>query len=287
MHLASQTQPHFIWVHYIDPHGPYQPPTFKPTDFTHPDPLPIDMNRVYDYQRAPGVNDGFEYVDRYDEEIAYMDFEVGRLLDEYKKLGLAENALIIFTADHGESMMEHEKWFTHGYHVYEEIIRVPLLLQGRGFGKSRISTPVSLLDLVPTILDHCNLPVPDGLDGRILTKSPELRDVFSEGSDYDQQWRCVIRDKEKWMVSIDKKKFEPQKQQFFDLEKDPREDNPLTWQEPLPEPAVKLMKFIETDPDPAGAPRNASFGISINAPKVAPGLDEETMNKLRALGYVR
>ena len=109
-------QPHFLWVHYIDPHGPYQPSVDGLTNFTHSEIRLIDKDKIPDYQQEPGLLDGNEYVDRYDEEIAYVDREVGRLLDVYERLGLAKDATVVLTADHGESMMEHEQWFSHGYH---------------------------------------------------------------------------------------------------------------------------------------------------------------------------
>ncbi len=118
-------RPSFLWVHYIDPHGPYLPPPDKPTEFDHDAPVPINPNRVPAYQRIGGGSDGAEYIDLYDEEIAYLDREVGRLLKTYDRLGLLENTTVIFTADHGESMMEHHGWFRHGYQVFEEIVRIP------------------------------------------------------------------------------------------------------------------------------------------------------------------
>jgi len=107
------SRPHFLWVHYIDPHGPYRPPVDKPVDFEHEAARWIDPERVPTYSREADLYDGNEYVDRYDEEIAYTDREVGRLLDAYAKSGQVDHTLILFTSDHGESMMEHEHWFRH------------------------------------------------------------------------------------------------------------------------------------------------------------------------------
>ena len=79
----DQDRPIFIWIHYIDPHGPYGPPKSWVRTFRHDVPIPIDPTRVPGYQRVAGVTDGLRYVDDYDEEIAYMDSEVGRLIDGF------------------------------------------------------------------------------------------------------------------------------------------------------------------------------------------------------------
>jgi len=155
----------FLWVHYIDPHGPYRAPEDRTTTFEHDTPLPLDQKRVLTQPKNPELTDAHVYIDRYDEEIAYCDREIGRLLDHYDALGLAENALIIFTADHGETMNEHEIWFSHQYHVYEGIARVPFAMRFPGMESQRIETPVSLVDVLPSVLDALDLEIPSGLDG--------------------------------------------------------------------------------------------------------------------------
>ena len=115
-------------------------------------------------------------------------------------MGYSEGSLIILTADHGENMMDHDRWFLHGYHVFEEIIRVPLAILGPGFVPARVSMPVSLLDIAPTILRCGGAAVPEGLDGIALTPRPPLRNIFAEAVGGDEhQWRCVIRSFSKWV----------------------------------------------------------------------------------------
>ena len=128
----SGDRPFFLWVHYIDPHGPYRPPRGAPRDFVHDAPQPVDPERIAPYVSEPGVTDGLDYVDRYDEEIAYADREVRRLLDAMADLGLADDALTILTADHGEQMMDGpSQFFCHGFDVREAVIHIPLLIRGR------------------------------------------------------------------------------------------------------------------------------------------------------------
>jgi arylsulfatase A-like enzyme len=121
-----------------------------------------------------GTRDALEWVDRHDEEIAYTDREIGRLLDAYRALGYGGNAAVLFTSDHGETMREGEEWFAHGYHVYEPILRVPLALRAPGLTARRADTAVSLVDVTPTLLALAGIEIPEGLDGASL-----LRDDLS------------------------------------------------------------------------------------------------------------
>lgn|GEM_PF-1735193 len=107
---ADDERPFFLWAHYFDPHTPYDPP---------PEYLPT------------GRSDPPE-VRAYDGEVAYMDAEVGRLLDYITDNGLADDTVIIATADHGESLGEHDYYWDHGRYVYEPSMRVPLIIAGPG-----------------------------------------------------------------------------------------------------------------------------------------------------------
>ena len=154
-------RPLFLWVHYIDPHGPYDPPPQWKRSFRHEGTAPVEVDRILPFQRVPGIDDALEYVDLYDEEIAYMDAHVERLLEGYASLAEIDDALLILSADHGETMIEHESWFTHSYQVYEPIIRVPLLIRGPGVNRGRFNTLVSGVDLAPTLLRFAGVAPPD------------------------------------------------------------------------------------------------------------------------------
>ena len=295
-------RPSFLWVHYIDPHGPYRPPPDRPADFSHSKPIPIDIERIMRYQREPGVNDGAEYVDLYDEEIAYTDREVGRLLTVYETLGMSGNSLVIFTADHGETMMAHERWFSHGFNVYEEIARVPLLLRGLGLAPSRIPHLVSLADVAPTLLRAAGVGVPAGLYGQPLEQAQPDRVIFSEAFRRGYQWRAMWRGKKKWMVRVGLVEQRTQRifhtlfgwaglgmtpeleqQRFYDLEADPVELRPAPWRpDDIPH---ELVELIRSDPNVWHFPEYS--GQRIEAPKVAPGVDPATLERLRSLGYVQ
>lgn len=159
-------QPFFLFVHTNDVHGPYVPS--EPwkrifDDDAHfgarqevrvlENKLPHVFGAMPRYQKLEGRTDANFYRARYDAAIRETDFEFERLVRAIEAHGDFEDTVIIFSADHGESMGNHDFFFNHGL-VYEDIIRVPLVIRlpnGRHGGK-RIATQVSLLDLLPTIL---------------------------------------------------------------------------------------------------------------------------------------
>jgi arylsulfatase A-like enzyme len=128
--LATMDTPFFLWVHYSEPHAAYLP--------------------------HPQFEFGPDEVDRYDGEIAFADHAVGRLLAQMHNEGRLKDTLIVVTSDHGEAFGEHGVE-THGQSLYEEELRVPLLIYlpsetGRGFATKRISWPLDLTDITPTLL---------------------------------------------------------------------------------------------------------------------------------------
>jgi arylsulfatase A-like enzyme len=224
-------------------------------------------------------------VRRYDTEIAWTDHHVGRLLDELEKHVDAARSLFLLTADHGESMMEHERWFTHGYQVYDEIVRVPLLLRGPGVPPGRHHQLVSGVDIVPTVLGFAGRSVPEGLAGldlrRPVTWDAE-RAVFAEGSERKRQWRTVVRGESKWIVGVQGER-EVVDSRRYDLAADPLE---LAPREPGADGALQLLlERVATDPDPAGFPLEYREGRQLSAPKVRPDVSPAELEVLRSLGY--
>lgn len=128
----------FLWVHLFDPHTPYS----APAEHAH---------------RHPG--------EPYDSEVEYTDHEVGRLLDVTRELGLYDDALIVITADHGESLGEHGER-THGTFLYDATIRVPLMIRTPGAPARFVAAPVELTDLAPTIAAaaRARMSRTDGID---------------------------------------------------------------------------------------------------------------------------
>jgi arylsulfatase A-like enzyme len=277
-------RPHFVWVHYIDPHGPYSPPSDAPADFTHEGSVPVSADRLQRaHVMAGGGSDGLEYVDRYDEEIAYADREIGRLLDGYHSLVDADEAIILFTADHGETMMEFEQWFRHGYHVYEPIVRVPLMLRAPGVTPGHEATPISLVNVMPTLLELAGVSVPEGLDGRSAAVAVPRGPVFSEATSQLGQWRALIDGDEKLIAGI-RPGGDIFLRQRYTVDAEPHRSRWIPWDED--ESARAFSTEIAADPDVAGIPTEFRKRMQRGAPKVVPDLDADTLKKLEALGYV-
>ena len=157
---ACQGQPFMAYVHYFDPHGPYNPPKKLQSRFTdriYPKPVGLysDLRpEVPEYVKrgfGPG-NPAFEdMLIRYDAELLDTDRAIGQLFKGLRELGLADDTLAVVTADHGEEFLDHG-FVEHAWTLYEESIHVPLLICAPGsLAPARVTTPVSLVDLVPTV----------------------------------------------------------------------------------------------------------------------------------------
>lgn len=173
----------------------------------------------------------------YDEKIQRVDGIFRQFLEELDKLGLAENTVFILTSDHGTEFYEHGR-FDHGFSLYNELIRVPLVIRLPGNVQGRtVEDTVSSLDVMPTILDLLDLRVPPEVGGRLRGASlvpamrgePVGRDVFSE-TDYRQYTykRAIItKEGQKFIYTL-----ETRDRELYDLRKDPGETTDLVAQEP-------------------------------------------------------
>lgn len=154
--IESTEEPFFLWAHYMDPHGPYCPPkdyqglfgeeksSMKRAQKLYKRAAVTDPESITDAERR-------EMVNLYDEEIQYTDDQIGAFLDELDSRGLLEETIIIITADHGDGFGEHG-YYGHPRELEEELTKVPLMIGGIG-GDIDINVPVSILDIVPTVLD--------------------------------------------------------------------------------------------------------------------------------------
>ena len=181
--------PLFLWVHYQDPHGPYQPPRGFRERFLEAEraaplgdrTLPpgqdsLGLGQIPDYQYVHGQHESAFYRAGYDGEIAYLDGEVGRLLEGLAARGLRQDALVAFTADHGEGLGERDYWFAHGEYLTDPLVRVPLAIRIPGEPGRRRDELASLIDLFPTLLGVAGVATPSGYPGRDLL-APEQGDA--------------------------------------------------------------------------------------------------------------
>ncbi len=153
-----------LWVHYQDPHGPYTPPgdtraRWLARERAAPDgrrqleplPGPFGVGGIPSYQLLGGEREVAFYRAGYDAEVAYLDREIGRLLDALVERELLERAVVVLTADHGESLGEDDYWFSHGEFLSDPLVRVPLLIRLPGASPRGREDVASLVDLHPTL----------------------------------------------------------------------------------------------------------------------------------------
>lgn len=157
-------------------------------------------------------------LNKYLNAIRYTDDFVKRLMAQYKRLGLYDNTIFVFVGDHGEGFGEHGRK-QHDNVIYEEGIHVPLMIYEPSHPDAqRIDTPISQIDIVPTLLDRLNFQIVDGaFPGYILTKSPEDRRVFAYCW-YERRCMASISKNNKFIDHFDRMPVE-----FFALDKDPLE----------------------------------------------------------------
>lgn len=280
-------QPFFLWVHYIDPHCPYDPPTDKLLDFEHPTAQPLAADSIPSSVREDGILDGLEYVDRYDEEIAYTDQHVGRLLNHIAESGLLASSLIVITADHGEHLIDGDgSFFSHGFGVRDAVVRVPLIIHGAGARAGRIPQPVSICDVMPTALAAVGLETPPNIDGRSLLGAISPRPPYIEGPDTGGSGglqRAFVYPDRKVIVQHGRSNV-PRRAWAFDPVTDPGELNPLAVD--ASEPAYEVLaRIILDEPHPGGVPEKYRRGQKPTA-LVAAGADHHSLDSLRTLGYV-
>jgi len=145
-------EPFFLWMHYVDPHSEYVP--------------------------HAGFDFGASSRQRYDGEVAFVDYQVGRVLDALEKSLVYDRTAVIVTSDHGEAFGEHGM-IRHGFELWEELVRVPLIVRVPGVPPRHIQTRRSAIDLVPTILDLCGVAEPKLGSEDFLSGSSLVPDLFS------------------------------------------------------------------------------------------------------------
>lgn len=184
------SKPFFLYLHYMDVHGPYnaapefldplleevdrmpdrRPMTDRDLALLDPRYLARLPKQYTDLPRHQRLWRSFEYWEaRYDACVAEMDHLLGDLTNRLQRAGLWEDLVFVVTADHGEALGEHGH-FGHGWSVRHSELHVPLIMRSPGVlpaGK-RVSELVRLIDLMPTLLDHLRLPLVDGVQGTSL-----------------------------------------------------------------------------------------------------------------------
>jgi arylsulfatase A-like enzyme len=221
----------------------------------------------------------------YAAELRTFDAAFGRLLAALDAAGLARDAVIALTTDHGEGFEAERGRIHHGGRLHEDVIRIPLLLRAPGLAPRAVSTPVSLIDVMPTLLDLAGLPVPNGLDGVSLAglARGEAESVgdrpLAAGEHYTiwfldartpapevrpRPYSLALIDGDRWYLRTG------QVEEIYDVAADPRQTR--NEGEGAPDLAALRAKAAGADVDRVETPRIES--------------SDELSARLRALGYV-
>ncbi|MFT4625378.1 MAG: choline-sulfatase [Myxococcota bacterium] len=236
--------PFFLWAHFFDPHDTY---------LDHP---------KHDFGDAD--------IDRYDSEIAFTDRNIGRILDHLEATGLSHRTVVAFTADHGEGFGAHG-YNLHTVALYDELIRVPLVVRGPGLAAGRSDRTVGHVDLAPTLLDLVGVAAPSGFTGSPwpvtdgVLQPLEDRTVLGETRRY-ADLRSLV--KGRWKVIDDRRAGVTE---VYDIPADPDETRDRAGRAPAADPLVKALAEAYAAPEEAPTVRK---------------MGEEEREVLQALGYL-
>lgn len=273
-------KPFFMWLHYFDPHDDYLPPS----GYAPPGLSSLTTQRRVNTRWAEGTG-GAMLPSRigalYDGEIAFMDAQIGRFLDELEKSGLARHTVVLVVGDHGEAFDDHGTKY-HGFRLYREETDVPFIVCDLGGDLPTPPVPpnnVSTLDVAPTLLDLAGLPIPPGMRGQALFGLPAaespvpaygicLPDPMRESKHSVGRLEMVATVSEKLIVHHDGTV------EYYDLLNDPGEQADLAADNEERVAALRVdLGRVKGSIEPAPAPRR--------------DVDDETVDKLRALGYIK
>lgn len=245
--IKQQSSPWFLWIHCYDPHDPYEPP--PPFSFQYAD-------------------------DPYNGEVAYVDYALKPLIDLTEADPYRNSTIVIFTADHGESLGEHGEE-THGFLAYNSTLWVPLIIVVPGIKPATINEPVSHIDLFPTIAELINLRPPDHLQGISLVsilrgkKWPQRKIYFESLYPYYSRGWAPIRG----FYQNNIKFVDSPVPELYDLRHDFAEKNNLIKSGIVQKYKTELSSLMTS---------LSGAGQLIAQAKA----DRERLEKLRSLGYI-
>jgi arylsulfatase A-like enzyme len=285
--------PFFLYVHMIGPHDPYDPPAEFARAFARsaaPAPRMPPPRVQTHFEKAKALEDPklTRLIDQYDAAIAHADSLVGRILDQLAASGLAEDTIVILTSDHGEEFYEHGNW-RHGNQLYDEVVRVPLLIRVPGGPRGAVrEDPAMLIDLVPTVLGLLRIEAAAGelagLAGRALFPAPEeagqatlSEHWWFEGGTYVAQ--AVGRGGWKLKSARDEANGR-QAEELYDLRRDRREERDLLAAKDYDEADLAALRHLLAG---FGA---AEVRVGAQGQDSLDGIDAATRDRLRALGYL-
>ena len=281
--LERTSAPFFLFLHYWDVHYDFIPssPLDRRFDPGYSGSITsdhfIDNERIHRHMESADLD---HVKTLFEGEIRWVDGFLSRLLHELEARELAGNTIVALVADHGDEFFEHgEKGHQHS--LYQELVHVPLILRVPGLGSGRLhDAPVEIVDVMPTLLEVLDVPLPKGLQGRSLLSlmqgqpwknRPRFTQTTKAQKDRSDEWKglswAVVADGRK-LILFEDDHFPPE---TYDLRQDPAERNDLG---PGAFPHVRDAYDEWIERIPAGVSEDHE------------GFDENTLRTLQSLGYV-
>jgi arylsulfatase A-like enzyme/Tfp pilus assembly protein PilF len=248
---SKKNERFFAWIHFYDPHTPYDPP---------------DPYRSGYENRPFGLYDG---------EIAYTDHLIGQLNEFLKKNGLFDNTAIVLTSDHGESLGEHNE-SGHGFFIYDSTTHVPLIILAPGIEPRKVKEQVRSVDLYPTICSLMQVNASQKIEGVslapfLLGKSlPEPLSAYSESyyPKFHYGWSEL-----KSVRTTEYKYIDAPRRELYRISQDTDEsDNLYNSDRKKADPFEKQIAYLVQNASP-----------ELTGPRA---MDDESLEKLQALGYI-
>jgi arylsulfatase A-like enzyme len=286
---VESDRPFFLWLHYIDPHPPYSRAgatrhksmrgdlSFGMED-AHASTIALtspDVARLRSGEIRLNAEEKEAVRELYRAEVASVDSAVGLVLDTLREQGLQDDTLVVCVADHGEEFWEHGS-VEHGHTVYEELVRVPLLMRWPGHlpAGRHVAPLVRVIDIVPTVLDLLGLPQPARLDGASMAAvwngtEAAPRSALVENLLFAEE-RVALRTADEKYI-----RWDSGREEVYDLRNDPQELRDVAAITGTAEPLRLVYAELERDREKTARP------------VTAPVLDERTRAALRALGYAQ
>jgi arylsulfatase A-like enzyme len=294
----DRSKPFFLYLHYMDVHDPYKAgeryveplvaaveksPSKTPlTEAEKKRHVNYFRKSAMAYQSVPRHRRLFGYVDywraRYDSGVPQVDQYLQELRAKLTDMGLWDDAYVILTADHGESLGEHQLW-AHGLSAHQDQLHVPLILRWPGelpAGK-RLSQTVRLFDIMPTLLAQLEIAAPEGIQARSLhgliagDTLPPLA-AFAEAVKKQPGQKALVLGTWKLLAYTEASRYE-----LYDLGADPTEQQDLAAQQP--ERVADLQRLLERQIE-----ENEALGSGVAVQEAA--MTAAELERLRALGYI-
>jgi arylsulfatase A-like enzyme len=274
----------FLWVHYLDPHLPYEPPANLIEGGAHADlgtVLPVDSDTRTSMSTFGNPERRAWARALYDGEVRWVDMQIGRLLAALREGGMYEDALVVFGSDHGEEFWDHDG-FEHGHTLYGELVDMPLIVKApRARSGVRLDAHVTTADVMPTMLDLCSIPFDSTefsvsmspfLDGTV--QPPGGRTLYSAGTLFASEREAIVFEGVKYIRSL-----VTGREELYDLRSDRKELRSLVAVDAtLLERARALME--------EHLARAEAYCRDHGVTRTTVEMDPRELQQLRALGYL-